>query len=157
VDKVVLTLSTIDYVYPSHIPLVFKSRPLRMLVPNYSLMVFCNCSKLVGTLHVTQIRFLIACWWSGLGCTYSLNHLIRSSIQYVHPSPIPLVFKSRPLRMLVPNYSLTVFCNCSKLVRTLHETQICFLIACCWCGQSCTYSINLLLCSSIPYSSSFQI
>jgi hypothetical protein len=83
VDLVVLTLSTIHYVLPSHNPLVFKSRPpSRMLVPNCSLMVFCSCTKLVGTLHVIQIRFLLACCWSEQSCTYSINHTLRSSIPY---------------------------------------------------------------------------
>ena len=82
VDKVVLTLSTIYYVHPSHIASVFKSRPRLMLVPNCSLRVCCNCTKLVGALQLIQIRFLLVWSRNGLGCTYSINHIMCSSIPY---------------------------------------------------------------------------
>jgi hypothetical protein len=82
VDLVVLTLSTVLYFHPSLIPLVIKSGPWWKLVPNCSLRIFCNGAKLVGTLQVIQIRFLIACCWGGLGCTYSINHTLFSSIPY---------------------------------------------------------------------------
>jgi hypothetical protein len=152
VNLVVPTLSTVLYFHPSIIPPVIKSRLWWKLVSNCSLRVFCNGAKLVGTLQVIQICFLMACCWGELGCTYSINRTLFPSIHYSSSYQIWAVMEAS-LQLC----SLWIFCNGVKLVGTLQVIQIRFLMACCLGELGCTYSINRTLFPSIPYSSSYQI
>jgi hypothetical protein len=110
----------------------------------------CNCAKLGGALQVMQIHLLLVCCWSGQSCTYSID---QPYIMFIHP--ILLQFSNLGLdwAMLVPNCSLRVCCNCTKLVGALQLIQICFLLVWSQSGLGCAYSIIHIMCSSIPYSS----